>query len=60
MVKLRVDTWDAEYGSSYDAVELIDPDEPPIRPVEVRDWVPVCPRTRSCLRESASSMGPAD
>jgi hypothetical protein len=44
MVKLRVDTWDAEYGSSYDAVELADPDEPSIRPVEVRDWVPVCPR----------------
>src|SRR5262245_38843585 len=45
LVKLRIDTWDAEYGSSYEATDDATASRPPtIREVEGRDWAPVRPR----------------
>jgi hypothetical protein len=44
VTRLKVDTWDPEYGSSFEAMDL-DPDDAPMiaRQVESETWAPILP-----------------
>lgn len=43
MVRLRIDTWDAEYGSSFELAEASEDEPRQAQFVEPREWVPVMP-----------------